>query len=194
MPITKKITQYELADNTSYDVVIIPGVPFIPPSWNEVMQMRLIWAKHLYQTKKAKHFITSGSAVYSPYVEANVMKAYLVQMGVPDSLIIIEDKAQHSTENVWYSYQKAMQMGFKTVAFASDPFQTSVLYYFAKKRVPSMRFLPVLFDTLQTLNHHEPFINQDSLLVKNFVALPEKENWFTRFSGTLGKHIPYSKP
>ena len=161
-PTIYKINNEELADTTCYDVVIIPGVPFIAPHWNKVMEMRLIWATHLYQTKKATHIITSGSSVYSPYVEAKIMKAYLVKMGVPADSIFTEEEAQHSTENLWYGYQLAIQKGYKKIAFSSDPFQTRVLYSFAEEHTPTVKFLPVIFDTLKVLSHAEPKINYDS--------------------------------
>ena len=82
------------------------------------MQMRVLWAIHLYKNGSTKKLIMSGSSVYSPYVEAEIMKLYAIEFGVPAEDIIIEDKALHSTENVWYSYKLAKSMGLNNIALS----------------------------------------------------------------------------
>ena len=193
VPTIKKLNKRELADHTKYDAIIVPGVPFVPPTWDMTMKMRVIWAVHLYKTGHTQHIIMSGSSVYSPYIESQIMKAYAVKMGVPDSTIFTEEKAEHSTENIWYSYKLAKSKGFSKIALASDPFQTRLLYTFAKKHMKDMQFLPVIFDTLKTLSHDEPKIKYDSLLIKNFIALPDRQSHWQRFRGTMGKHINFKE-
>jgi uncharacterized SAM-binding protein YcdF (DUF218 family) len=191
VPTVKKLTARSLKDNTVYDAIIVPGVPFVAPTWDMVMQMRVIWAVHLYKTGHTKNIIMSGSSVYSPYVEAQIMKLYAIKMGVPAENIFTEERAEHSTENIWYSYKLAKSKRFKTVALASDPFQTRLLYSFARKYLKDLQFLPVIFDTLKTLSHTEPKINHDSLLIKNFKSLPDREGHWQRLRGTMGKHINF---
>src|SRR6478672_4313027 len=72
-PSPEKMTRRALAAHKTYDAIIVPGIQFVEPSWDRVLQMRLIWAKHLYDRGIAKHIITSGSSVYTPYVEAKIM-------------------------------------------------------------------------------------------------------------------------
>src|SRR5690606_29051411 len=100
---------------------------------------------------------TSGAAVYTPYVESKVMAEYLVAMGVPRDRIITEERAEHSTENLWYGYKLAKKRGFTAIALCSDPFQSKALWRFAKKRThKEVKFLPAIFDTLRTLPHDTP--------------------------------------
>lgn len=193
VPTIKKLNKRELKDHTKYDAIIVPGVPFVAPTWDMVMQMRVIWAVHLYKTGHTKNIVFSGSSVYSPYIESQVMRAYAIKMGVPAENIFTEERAEHSTENIWYSYKLAKANGLNTIALASDPFQTRLLYTFAKKHMKDMQFLPVIFDTLKTLSHTEPKINYDSLLVKNFKSLPDRESRWQRFRGTMGKHINFKE-
>lgn len=179
--------------SAQYDAIIVPGIQFVEPAWDKVLQMRLIWAKHLYDRGIAKNIITSGSSCYTPYVEARIMAAYLVAMGVPQEHILIEDRAEHSTENLWYGYKLAKKRGFKTIALASDPFQSKLLYRFAKKRTHrEVYFLPVIFDTLRTLPHDTPVVNYQALKVANFVPITEKYSKRQRFRGTMGKNIDYN--
>lgn len=193
-PSPEKMTRKALAKHKQYDAIIVPGYQFIEPVWNNVLQMRLIWAKHLYDRGFTKKIITSGSSVYTPFVEAKIMCEYLVAMGVPREDIIIEDKAEHSTENLWYGYKLARKKGFNSVALASDPFQSKMLWRFAKRKTKGeVKFLPVLLDTLRTLPHDTPTINYSALKVPDFVPITERESKWKRFLGTLGWNIKYKE-
>ncbi|MDI1356479.1 MAG: YdcF family protein [bacterium] len=188
------MTRRAKAAHPQYDVIIVPGIQFTEPVWDRVLQMRLIWAKHLYDRGLTKNIITSGSAVYSPFVEAEIMKEYLVAMGVPKEHVIVEPRAEHSTENLWYGYKLAKRKGFKTIALASDPFQSKMLYRFAKKRThKEVFFLPVIIDTLRGLPHDAPVINYEPLRIQNFVPITEKISKRQRFKGTMGRNIDFKE-
>jgi hypothetical protein len=47
--------------------------------------------------------VTSGGAVYNPYVEALSLKRALVALGIPADLIYTETQARHTDENVAYA-------------------------------------------------------------------------------------------
>jgi uncharacterized SAM-binding protein YcdF (DUF218 family) len=190
-PSYKKLYSRSLKKHSQYDAIIVPGVPFVEPEWDRVMLMRVIWAVHLYKRGYAKHLIMSGGAVYSPYVEARIMKLYAQALGVPAEDISTEERAEHSTENVWYSYNLAKCMGFNTVALASDAFQTNLLYRFMRRRVPEVQFLPAQFDTLSTLSHATPIVDYKPFRLDSFVALPDRESKWQRLRGTRGKHINF---
>jgi hypothetical protein len=111
---------------------------------------------------------------------------------VPEKDIFTEIKAQHSTENIWYSYKIAKAQGFKKIALATDPFQTKMTYGIARRRVKGIAFLPILEDTLRTLPHDTPSIDYQKYKVENFTSITESQNKFQRLMGTLGKHIKYS--
>lgn len=190
-PSAQKLTRRALNTTNQYDAVIVPGVPFVEPKWDMTMQMRVLWAVHLYKRGKTKKLIMSGSAVYSPYVEAEIMKLYAMKLGVPEEDIIIEDKAQHSTENIWYGYKLAKSLGFNHVALSTDPFQTRMTYRFGKRRTKDLKFLPVIFDTLKTIPHVTPEINYSSVKLKEFTPITETQSFWYRFRGTMGKHIDF---
>jgi uncharacterized SAM-binding protein YcdF (DUF218 family) len=182
----------EESKSKSFDVVIVPGVPFEDGQWSKIMKARVYWSKYLYDKGIAKNIMYSGSAVYSPYVEAEIMALYGQAIGIDKDNILTENKAEHSTENLYYSYHKAKNMGFKTIALASDPFQSKMLSSFAKEKLSNdVTFLPIVFDTLKTLEPTmtDPAIDYKSLLVKNFVALPKRESWWKRIHGTMGDNI-----
>ncbi len=192
-PSAQKLNERALTANKQYDAIIVPGVPFIEPQWDMTMQMRVLWSVHLYKRGITKKIIMSGSSVYSPYVEAKIMKLYAIQLGVPAEDIIIEDKAQHSTENVWYSYKLGKLLGYEKIALSTDPFQTRMTYRFGKRRIKPLKYLPVIFDTLKTLPHVTPLINYKPLKLDTFTSIIETQSFWYRFRGTMGKHINFKE-
>ena len=189
-PSTKKslATNLELAP---YDAIIVPGVPFYGDTLDQVMQMRVLWATHLYKEGLTKNVIYSGGAVYSPYYESKVMAIAGEGMGIPKEHIYIENRAEHSVENVYFSYLIAKNKGWENIALATDPYQTKVLHHFIEKHKLPVKSLPVPFNVAKSLPH--PSNNHDfsaaALTDSNFVALPDKEGIFKRLSGTIGKNI-----
>ncbi len=104
-----------------FDAVIVPGCPSEAdgsPSFCQLGragQAALLW-RHGWTT----HFIVSGSAVHSPYVEAEAIAQAMTLLGVPPERIVLERDALHSDENVYYSLRIAEQLGFATLAIASN--------------------------------------------------------------------------
>jgi uncharacterized SAM-binding protein YcdF (DUF218 family) len=181
-----------LQSHAQYDVIIVPGYPFEAPAWDRILQARILWAVHLYKIGATKNIMMSGAANYSPYVEAEIMALYAESLGVPKEHIILETKAEHSTENLWYGYQLAKELGYKNVALASDPFQTKLLMSYGHRRTPEVNFLPVIFDTLKTFPSDTPSIDYQKIRVDTFVHISKKYSKWKRIKGTLGYNIEYN--
>lgn len=180
-----------LKNHKTYDAIIVPGVPFENGVWSDVMKTRVLWSVYLVNKGIAKNVIYSGSAVYSPYFESKIMGLYAEELGVPKENIYFDTLAEHSTENVYYSYELATEIGFKSIALATDPFQSSLLKRFTRKRFKSpIDHIPILYDSLPALKE-TPKINPESAFKENFVPLTEKQGSWKRFKGTLGKYIPW---
>ncbi len=179
----------EKSGENEYDVVVVPGVPFENGQWSRLMKARIYWSKYLYDRGIAKNIMYSGSAVYSPYHEAEIMALYAAALGIPGDNIYTENKAEHSTENIYYSYKKAKKLGFENVALASDPFQTKMLKKFIRKIVSQdIDLIPIVFDTLKAMEHEmiDPVIEFYPLYVEEFIPLTERESFRMRFRGTRG--------
>ncbi|MDF2438300.1 MAG: hypothetical protein K0Q95_2676 [Bacteroidota bacterium] len=179
--------------NAPYDVIIVPGVPFDGQQWSMAMKGRVIWAAYLVKQGLAKNIIFSGGAVYTPYVESKVMALYAQALGVEKERIFIEDKAEHSTENIYNSYRMALKMGFQKIAVASDPFQSNLLMRFTKRRFQRpIDHIPYIIPILATIDDDiEPKINADSAKVENFRSIVETQSKWYRFRGTRGKNIKF---
>ncbi|HSY60398.1 MAG TPA: YdcF family protein, partial [Cytophaga sp.] len=132
----------------------------------------------------------SGGAVYSPYKEAEIMAMYAIQLGIPAEHIFIEIQAEHSTENLYYSYKIAQQNGFKRVAVATDATQSSFMYSANNHRfkIP-VDFIPIVYDTLKQLPRVKPDIDQDAALVPDFVSIIDRESLWKRLRGTRGRKV-----
>lgn len=189
---TKRILQ-ELQE-AKYDIVVVPGVPFdtAEGKWSRTMKARVYWSKYLYDKGITKNVMYSGSSVYTPYYEGEIMAMYAEAIGIPKEHIYTETKAEHSTENIYYSYQKAKKLGFKRIALASDPFQTKMLTQFTYTKVsPDVAFLPIVFDTLKAMEPQmtDPPIDYEKAYNKDFVALTKRESFWERLQGTMGNKV-----
>lgn len=192
-PSLEKLSQNALQTHLQYDAVIVPGVPFNEPAWDAVMKMRVLWACHLYHQHKTTHLIMSGSSVYSPFVEGQIMKLYAMALGVPEQNILVEDKALHSTENLWYSYHLAKKHGLKAIALATDPFQARMTYRFGKRRLKDLQYIPVIPDSLIKLPQPDPKINYAPYKIEHFIPITQKQSWWYRMKGTWGLNIKYKE-
>lgn len=107
-----------------FDAVIVPGCPSLPDGAPSFCQLgRAGEAALLWRRGWATHFIVSGSAVHSPYVEAEAIAQAMTVLGVPPERIVLERDALHSDENVYYSMRIADQLGLEKLAIASnEPF------------------------------------------------------------------------
>jgi len=180
--------------NQPYDVIIVPGVPFEGETWSMAMKGRVIWAAYLVNKGIAKNVIFSGGPVYSPYVESRIMALYAEQLGVPKEKIFTEEKAEHSTENIYNSYWMAKKMGFTKIAVASDPFQSNLLMRFTRRRFElPIAHIPYVIDTLARIDDVFPKIDPSSAKVTEFKSIVERENMRQRFRGTRGKNIKFEK-
>jgi vancomycin permeability regulator SanA len=186
----KNLLEKSFKDN--YDIVIVPGVPLENGKWSPTMKARVYWSKYLYDKGITKNIIYSGSAVYSPYYEGEIMALYAEKLGIPKEHIFSEIRAEHSTENVYYSYKMARKMGFSRIALASDPFQTKMLRRFTRIKVSRyVGFIPIVTDTLKAIESSmiDPEIDYQKAFVTNFKSLPERENFLRRVKGTRGLDI-----
>ncbi|MGL1889272.1 MAG: YdcF family protein [Reichenbachiella sp.] len=186
----KSLSYLEEATAHPYDIIVVPGVPYEGEEISSTMKGRINWSKYLYDNGIAKNIMYTGGAVYSPYYEAEIMALTAKEMGIPDSVIYIETRAEHSTENIYYSYKKAKLLGFDRIALATDPFQAKMLKRYIRKVVDkNVGVIPFFYDSLETIENREYVIN-DSLAYKpDFISILKRESWWKRFRGTRGHNV-----
>jgi hypothetical protein len=156
------------------------------------MKGRLLWAKYLYDKGIARNVIFSGAAVYTPYNEGAIMALYAVALGIPKEHVFTELKAEHGTENIYYSFLKAKNMGFKTFALATDPFQSKILQNFKYEKIDeTIDMLPIVFSIMGKIEPitEEPLIEASSALEHNWISIKDRMGFFKRLRGTRGLDI-----
>jgi uncharacterized SAM-binding protein YcdF (DUF218 family) len=171
-----------------YDVIIVPGIPYQDHNWaSNVMKNRVVWSFYLFKKGIARNVIYSGNAVYSPYVEGKIMAMHAIALGIPEEHVFSEIKAEHSTENLVYSYRMAKKMGFEKIAVATDPFQSKTLKTYAWDYNIPVTFIPIVNDSIRFFTIDSLFqIDPSSAFVNDFIPLPQRENIIKRVMGTLG--------
>ena len=114
--------------NAPFEVAIVPGCPAdADGAVSKCQWRRARWAAQLFHGGSVQHFVTSGAAVYNPYVEAEGLAAALVTLGVPHDRIIIEDRARHTDQNAAYSRTLIEARGWTRVAVISDGLHAVVM-------------------------------------------------------------------
>lgn len=104
-----------------FDAIIVPGCPSAADgSLTRCQLRRAMWAVILWERGYARHFITSGGAVASPYIEADALAAAMTALGVPAERIYLDPHALHTDENIYNAWQIARQQGWSRLAVASD--------------------------------------------------------------------------
>lgn len=188
-PSPKKRLQ-KIADIAPVDVVIVPGLPLYQGQWDTLLKTRMLWSEFLIKKGYVKQVLYSGNAVYTPWMEGPSMALIARQLGIDSARILIDTIAEHSTENLYYSYLLAKAKGFKSIAVATDPFQCAMLHKFAKKNFEEeIYFLPVIYDSIRARTNVEVWIDTTLTKKKNFRSLEERQSYKDRMKGTRGKQI-----
>lgn len=187
----KKAYREVVTQQQSFDAIIVPGVPFYGETWSNTMHCRVLWSYLLYKKGYAKNIIYSGAAVYSPYCEAKIMGLYAQQLGVPATHIFYDTLAEHSTENVYYSYELARKQGFKTIALATEYDQAILLKSFVRKRfLTPIAIVPIVEEMVEGYQHPDLKIDPSSAYKPGFKSIVDRESLGKRLGGTTGSKVP----
>ena len=178
-----------------FDAVIVPGYPFKGRGYEAILKMRILWAKYLYDNGITKNFIFSGSAVYTPYIESEILKLMAIEVGIDTSVIFLEKEAEHTTENVYNSLKIAKKKAWKNIALATDNMQISIVKRYIKKNKINIKYLAVDILIIDSLDKVLPeiIINDSLAFVKNFKPITETQTFKYRWRGTQGKNIIFCR-
>ncbi|WP_338442245.1 YdcF family protein [Synechococcus elongatus IITB4] len=89
---------------TAFDVIIVLGSPANSDGGpSEVMKQRVIEGVKRFYQGQAKHILFTGSAVYSEFIEADVMSEFAHSLGVPKDAILTDTKSKNTYQNIFNS-------------------------------------------------------------------------------------------
>lgn len=158
-----------------FDVIIVPGIPSDGGKWGFIMKWRMYWSLYLYESGLAKNIIYSGGAVYTPYTEAVIMALYAEKLGIPREHIFVETKAEHTTENLYYSCQLAKEKGFHSIGFATDPFQAMKIEPYIKKFKLDVQLIPMIISKVGKMEMKDYGIESYKAYKLHFISIRERE-------------------
>lgn len=183
------VVYHQIKKEIPYDAIIVPGYPFDSESGNYLMKIRVLWAKHLFEEGLCENIIFTGGSVYSPYYESEVMKLYALELGLPENRLFTEKQAEHTTENLVYSYLMADSLGFEKVGFATDVYQTTFLAaHLNKLNMKHVDLLPISYSKIKPASSIE-VASVPYQLAENpdFVSILESQSVQERKNRSKGK-------
>lgn len=161
-----------------YDAIIVPGYPYVTAEYpygterNKILiNVRLYYAKELYDKDIAKNIIFSGAAAHTPFIEGKIMQEMAIALGIPAEHTFAEVKAEHSNQNAMYGRRLAKQLGFKKIAVATDPFQFSYLSQLMHIFTPGLPILSFHPDEMVKYIKPLPSVDSSSAYVHDFVPV-----------------------
>ncbi|MGB0403309.1 MAG: YdcF family protein [Salibacteraceae bacterium] len=156
-----------------YDAIFVPGCPYMKPEYESLLVSRVYWSKYIWEQGMTDRILYSGAAVYTPFVESKIMREIAICAGVDSNIIRIETKAQHSSENLFYCHQMAIDSGWKNVALATDVFQMSVLQKYIDAMDYDIKLLPLDFGQLGMTEKFDISIDPRKAYVENFIPITD---------------------
>lgn len=122
------------ADKVKYDCAIVcgyfandDGTP------SEYMKTRVNEGIRLWKEGKVNTLILSGGAVQNEHVEAEVMKRYALELGVPEEVIFEEPKAVSTYHNMLYAKEIMDAEGFSSCAVVTNGWHLRKANHYARK-------------------------------------------------------------
>ncbi|MES2131469.1 MAG: YdcF family protein [Bacteroidota bacterium] len=108
-------------------------------SLSERLTKRLKCGLNLYNTKRIKGIIVSGGLGKEGYYEGDKMKDFLIRNGVPDSVIVVDNKGDNTLKTVENVMLMKSGLKFKTLIVVSQYYHiTRTKMLFKKKGFTSV--------------------------------------------------------
>ncbi len=108
-----------------FDAIIVLGGGLLGNcELDPTLKARMETAIQLYEQKKAAQFIVSGGANNNACVEAIAMRQFALSEEVPEAAIIVEQLAQNTYENAYYSVNLMKQKGMRSAIVVTSDFHS----------------------------------------------------------------------
>lgn len=104
------------------DALIVLGYVSKDGQIHPLLKERLDEAYKLFRQYGHRYIIVSGGAVGSRRSEAELMKKYLVEKGIPAKKVLKEDKSSNTVQNLMFSKQLMEQYRLETFVIITNLF------------------------------------------------------------------------
>lgn len=108
------------------DAAIVLGAALWSDKPSPGLQERLEYAYNLYKQGKVQHLILSGGLDHngSTLTEAEGMRNYLVEKGIPADRLVLEDDARSTYENLLFSKPIAKHKGWSRLIIVTNDYHS----------------------------------------------------------------------
>lgn len=117
------------------DCILVLGAKVRPDgSMSHALRYRCDRAFELWQAGAAKTIIGCGGVCDGPASEASVIRAYLIEKGVPDGSIIMEDRSVNTWQNLINARGIMDELGMKKALMVTSDYHLTRALWMAKKQ------------------------------------------------------------
>lgn len=107
----------------THDVILVLGAALRPDGGaSPALERRMGHGIRLYREGRARRLLVSGGAVAHVIPEASVMREMALQAGIPDTAVVVEDKAANTFENAVFSGLIMERNGWTRALLVTDSF------------------------------------------------------------------------
>jgi vancomycin permeability regulator SanA len=92
---------------------------------SERLQKRVEWGMNLYKVGRVKKIIVSGGFGSEGFFEGDKMRDYLIAKGIPDSVIIVDNKGDNTALTAENVVELQRKMNFKSAIVVSQYFHVT---------------------------------------------------------------------
>jgi uncharacterized SAM-binding protein YcdF (DUF218 family) len=104
------------------DAILVLGRRLERDRITEVFEARLAHAEALWRRRLAPRiFVAGGTTGQARRSEAEAGRDWLVARGVPEAALLLEDRSQHTLENLFNVRAVLRREGWRTLILVSDP-------------------------------------------------------------------------
>jgi uncharacterized SAM-binding protein YcdF (DUF218 family) len=130
------------------DVIIVFGCPsyegnVLSTTFSACVHARAHHAARLYEQGLAPSIIPTGGTTGPPPTEAAAMAQVIRGDGVPESAIVLEERARNTVENVQRSREIMRERGWRTAILVSEPNHIKRAAYIARDAGITFTISPV---------------------------------------------------
>jgi uncharacterized SAM-binding protein YcdF (DUF218 family) len=117
----------------SADALIVLGYRCDHDQIHPLLKERLDTVLALMEQYEYRRIIVSGGAVASKLTEAEIMKRYLMDHGVPEEKIILEDRSRNTVHNAVNSFLLMQEHGLTSCLLVSNSFHIRRMQFIMKQ-------------------------------------------------------------
>ena len=113
-------------EGKSADIAVILGTTVNPDgTLSQRLEKRMECGLKLYQDARVKKIIVSGGLGKEEFLEGDKMKEYLIGKGIPDSLVIVDNKGNNTTATVANTLKMRDSLHYNSVIVVSQYFHVT---------------------------------------------------------------------